>query len=288
MILRRIAQHVRQQNWTAIGIDFLIVVVGVFLGIQLGNWNAAQADERRGQAYAERLLADLRRDRDSRQLLVDYYDAVHASVERTVALLDDPAADPPALVVHAYRATEYSYYPKLRATWDEVVSAGHIGLLPPAVGETVSDYFASDPAGDVLAELKDSPYRLRVRSVLPHAVQDAIRISASTSARSHAARYDSVTAIDEWPSAFEVVETLVPFWRSGWRRRRRGRPGAGGCGGRTSRRGWPMGRRRLLQAAGSRRATSSADGGLKSRSQRRGVSMTAPINCSAMRPRDAP
>jgi len=175
MILSRVIRHVREQNWTAIGIDFLIVVLGVFLGIQLGNWNAARTNERLGQAYAERLLADLRKDRDSRQTLVGYYEAVHASAERTVALLDDPAAAPLALVVHAYRATEYSYHPKLRATWDEIVSAGHIGLLPPAVGETVSDYFASDPADDVLDELKRSPYRQRVRSLLPHTVQDAIR-----------------------------------------------------------------------------------------------------------------
>jgi len=49
MILRRITQHVQDQNWTAIGIDFVIVVVGVFLGIQVSNWNgerAMRAEER--------------------------------------------------------------------------------------------------------------------------------------------------------------------------------------------------------------------------------------------------
>ena len=30
MILRRITQHVRNQNWFAVLIDFIIVVVGVF------------------------------------------------------------------------------------------------------------------------------------------------------------------------------------------------------------------------------------------------------------------
>jgi hypothetical protein len=35
MILRRITQHVREQNWTAIAIDFVIVVTGVFIGIGL-------------------------------------------------------------------------------------------------------------------------------------------------------------------------------------------------------------------------------------------------------------
>ena len=173
--LGRLAEALRQQNWFAVALELVIVVLGVVIGFQVNAWGAAQADARLGTAYAERLLADLRRDRDSRQLLVGYYDAVHASAERTVALLNHPAADPLALVVHAYRATEYSYWPKLEATWDEIVSSGHVGLLAPAVGEAVSDYFAYDPAADALAELKASPYRRRVRSLLPHAVQDAIR-----------------------------------------------------------------------------------------------------------------
>jgi hypothetical protein len=39
MLLRRIIEHVKVQNWTAIVIDFVIVVVGVFIGIQVSNWN---------------------------------------------------------------------------------------------------------------------------------------------------------------------------------------------------------------------------------------------------------
>jgi len=44
MILRRVIQHVRKQEWTAIGIDLVIVVVGVYKGIGpgrsslQGNW----------------------------------------------------------------------------------------------------------------------------------------------------------------------------------------------------------------------------------------------------------
>lgn len=34
MLLRRVMEHVRAQNWFAIAIDFVIVVVGVFVGLQ--------------------------------------------------------------------------------------------------------------------------------------------------------------------------------------------------------------------------------------------------------------
>ena len=39
MLFRRIKTHVKAENWFAVGIDFLIVVVGVFIGIQV--WNEA-------------------------------------------------------------------------------------------------------------------------------------------------------------------------------------------------------------------------------------------------------
>ena len=37
MLLRSITKHVQDQNWFAIGIDFFIVVVGVFIGMQVAE-----------------------------------------------------------------------------------------------------------------------------------------------------------------------------------------------------------------------------------------------------------
>ena len=60
MILRRIVEHVKTQNWTAIAIDFVIVVVGVFVATQVSAWNEErQAAIRRDQIIAT-LVADLR------------------------------------------------------------------------------------------------------------------------------------------------------------------------------------------------------------------------------------
>jgi hypothetical protein len=58
MILRRVIAHFKKQEWTAIAIDFLIVVVGVFVGLQVNNWNIAQAEQRREAAYLQRLHSD--------------------------------------------------------------------------------------------------------------------------------------------------------------------------------------------------------------------------------------
>jgi len=44
MILRRIAEHLKQQHWTGVFIELAIVVLGVFLGMQVSNWNAERAE----------------------------------------------------------------------------------------------------------------------------------------------------------------------------------------------------------------------------------------------------
>ena len=50
MILRRITEHVKAQNWFAVAIDFVIVVMGVLIGIQVSNWNADQNNKRAARA----------------------------------------------------------------------------------------------------------------------------------------------------------------------------------------------------------------------------------------------
>lgn len=59
MILRRLSQSLKEQNWTAILIEFVLLVAGVFLGIQVANWNEAQHERQSEQQYIERLRQEL-------------------------------------------------------------------------------------------------------------------------------------------------------------------------------------------------------------------------------------
>jgi len=59
VILRKLSQSLKQQNWTAIWIEFVLLVVGVFLGIQVSNWNAARVDRAEYQVALSRLNAEI-------------------------------------------------------------------------------------------------------------------------------------------------------------------------------------------------------------------------------------
>ncbi|MEE2525941.1 hypothetical protein V0U79_06150 [Hyphobacterium sp. HN65] len=180
MILRRFTQHVKDQNWFAVGLDLAIVILGVFIGMQVSNWNQTLADQARGRDYVQRLIADLETDLAMRNALIAYYDAVDESGELTVELLSSPAPDPEMLVINAYRATEFATDPAIRATWDEIVSSGDLGLLPRAAPTaSLALYYDSDHTGDIATTLGNSAYRIRVRRAIPHRVQEAIRSGCS-------------------------------------------------------------------------------------------------------------
>lgn len=59
MILRRLAESIRSQDWFVVVIEILIVVVGIFLGLQVDDWNQQRKDQSDEQVFLQRLHADL-------------------------------------------------------------------------------------------------------------------------------------------------------------------------------------------------------------------------------------
>ncbi|MHA6288412.1 hypothetical protein [Maricaulis sp. CAU 1757] len=95
MRVRRLIEHLREQNWLAVGLDFIIVVVGVFMGFQLTAWAQDQADAERAAVYRARLVAEIEQAHESLGHSLHYNEG---SI-RSLALLDrllseDESADP--------------------------------------------------------------------------------------------------------------------------------------------------------------------------------------------------
>lgn len=58
MLLRRVIAHFRKQEWTAIALDFVIVVLGVFVGLQVNNWNEARSERAKEAFTIDSLRSD--------------------------------------------------------------------------------------------------------------------------------------------------------------------------------------------------------------------------------------
>jgi len=69
--------------------------------------------------------------------------------------------------------------PPTRATWDQIVSSGHIGLLDRDAAGQLAEHFAFDFSREANDLLVDSGYRKHLRSLIPLRVQEAIREGCS-------------------------------------------------------------------------------------------------------------
>lgn len=62
MIQRRITDAFRKQDWFTVALETLIVVLGVFLGLQVNNWNEGRSDRARETVHLASLVEDIRSD----------------------------------------------------------------------------------------------------------------------------------------------------------------------------------------------------------------------------------
>jgi len=59
VILARISRAIREQNWFAVALEFVIVVAGVLLAFQISAWSAERGDRAYARDILERLHAEL-------------------------------------------------------------------------------------------------------------------------------------------------------------------------------------------------------------------------------------
>jgi hypothetical protein len=143
VILRRVMQHVRDQNWFAVGIDFVIVVVGVFIGIQVANWNDIRKERTAEQRYLVELARDLSADiaemeRGRRHMMgrlatsESILLAVHPDYQRAsfFPLVEEEPAPNPTFSGHVYAALTATFIMVgTDYTFEELVQSGRLGVL---------------------------------------------------------------------------------------------------------------------------------------------------------------
>lgn len=199
MILRRVIHHVRNQEWTAIVLDFFIVVIGVFFGIQVSNWNADRIEANRGAFFAERLKADLRVEAWNYDVIADYLGDVQASIDTVLDSLEGTTEiSDEQFLINAYRATQYPGGVRQRATYDELTSTGSIGLIKDQIlRDTAIQVYTAPVIEQAANEGIDSPYRIAFRMSLPVAMQ--VELAAKCG--------DRFTAIGD----FEIIGTQLNY-----------------------------------------------------------------------------
>ncbi len=143
MILRRIATAFQKQDWFTVVIETLIVVFGVFIGLQVNNWNEARSADR---AEAE-LIASL--ERDFAELETNLSNRIEEiiTLEEDVSKLldmvraDIPPTDSEAVIALLNAASNIPRLPSPPASYVEANSAGRLSTLSdPELRRALSRY----------------------------------------------------------------------------------------------------------------------------------------------------
>jgi hypothetical protein len=133
MLLRRLTEHVRNQNWFAVGLDFVIVVVGVFVGLQVSNWNDSVRVQALEQSYLAR-LADELTDNIAMFATEEQFSAKSKAVlGQFLRSVNDPTVSDADLIKHTADyfsiGTFLADYRPSQATFDDLKSTGNLEIL---------------------------------------------------------------------------------------------------------------------------------------------------------------
>ncbi len=178
MILRHVTAHLREQNWTAIGIELVILVLGVFLGMQVSNWNEEREINQKAAVFTERLTDDLRKEAWGYEYLIAYMRDVNKNQRQVLdAMAGDISMSDEQFVISAYRATQYKYNDRFRATYDELVSTGTISLIADQqLRETAISMFTTALLNVIEQEGRESEYRHLFRASMSAEIQEALLV----------------------------------------------------------------------------------------------------------------
>jgi hypothetical protein len=176
MILRRVIAHFRKQEWTAIAIDFVIVVAGVFVGLQVSNWNAARQNRDLAANYLERLKVDVELERALWGRAIEYFGTARDYADAAMAGFRAPPEDlDEQWLIALYQASQVWYVSPNRSTFDELQSTGRIVNIRDEGLRTVLSNHYQRVAQTGYTLVQNSQYRRVARLHLHEDVQAAIR-----------------------------------------------------------------------------------------------------------------
>lgn len=176
MIVRRIRMHVARQDWFAVLIDLLIAILGVFIGIQVANWNEARGQRAQSHEDRQRLIADLDSNAADNENRALYFGAVRRHALGALAALERPAVESgEAFLIDAYQATQLVPRAFKHTTYDEIVATGRLTrLAEPVLRDHVGNLYSTAEAARPLFNFVP-PYRELLRRAMPSAAQAAVR-----------------------------------------------------------------------------------------------------------------
>lgn len=134
MLYRRFVEHLGAQNWLAVFLDLLIVVVGIFIGLQVNDWNERRLEGKLADGTLDRLRADFTEILTEAEEVVAEHQANASALDVLVQAItiEDGDADAETIRFALENALKFSPSSRRSTTWSELVSSGRTSLVRDA------------------------------------------------------------------------------------------------------------------------------------------------------------
>ena len=175
MIFKRTVANLRAQNWLAILIELFIVIVGVFIGNQVSNWNNGRIEQRENVRMLRNLKPEAAAMIENFAIIRRYYGVTRRYADTAFAgWRGDPAVSDREFVIAAYQASQNTYTGINGDTWSQIFGSDRLRSLEDAELRAELSVLMTTDYATLESELF-SAYREHVRQVIPEDIQDAIR-----------------------------------------------------------------------------------------------------------------
>jgi len=178
MLIRRITQHIKEQNWSAVFVEIIVVIAGVFIGLQVSLWNEEREEREVAESYLERIKDDLQVDVKYYQYVIDYYSKTRVHAIAALQAYEQPAKSLGAdFLIDLYQASQNWNLSVRRGTYNELLATGRIGLISSEYTRSlINNYYETGMARTSTAQRNtDVTYRQKVRMQMHDVVQIQIR-----------------------------------------------------------------------------------------------------------------
>jgi hypothetical protein len=176
MILRRLAQNLKAQNWTAIALELVIVVVGVFVGTQVSNWNQGRLERQATERMLVQLIPEMRTQLEFFDSAETYYRTTRRYADQAFAGWNrDHQISDEQFVIAAYQASQIYGIGINGDTWSLTFGGEQLrNIDDPQIRRTLEVVMTADYS-QVAFNAVATQYREQVRRVIPIDIQDNIR-----------------------------------------------------------------------------------------------------------------
>lgn len=213
MILRRLGRAIAHQNWSTLLLELLVVIVGIFLGLQVDGWNERRKERQEESQYLQKLADDLATMQAELIEKIERNEKARLTMIAALSALEDCKATDASRADIDFTLERYQVmgpFNYLNATYNEMIASGALARIRnQGLKQKIAYSFAQ------LADINENQRNFRASMpVVDSIVWNSVSYSVDNPTGRPVVAYDMAELCDDIPLRNAIVEMIDMQWDS--------------------------------------------------------------------------